>query len=283
MLVRYADTVANYWDEFWKEPDENSPAPEVYEQVRDDLCKSLGEGLLSYLDQQPDGRRLATKTPSVRNLKHFFKIFPGARLILLIRDGRAVVESSVKSFGWSYELATQKWNEAARQIIDFNEIYRGTQAKYITVKYEDILDRPDQELRRVFEFLALDPRVYSFEQALDLPVFGSSQFYDQTKTGNAGWKRMKKTADFDPKSRWQHWSKTQHDRFNWIAGSSMVELGYMEQADLAESAFSQVWHGLLDKRWQFRMGLRSVTYALERKLYAFYLYNRKFQKFPIED
>lgn len=50
-----------------------------------------------------------TKTPTVTGLENFFEIFPEAFLILIIRDGRAVVESGVRSFDWDYEIATHKW------------------------------------------------------------------------------------------------------------------------------------------------------------------------------
>ncbi len=41
---------------------------------------------------------------------------------------------------------------------------------------------------------------------------------------------MAKTADFNPLDRFQHWSPALTERFRWIAGRAMIELGYEDEA-----------------------------------------------------
>jgi len=75
------------------------------------LYRCLGDGLLAFLAQTrahynqaravtpTSPTRLVSKTPSVHNIRYFFQLFPEAHLLILVRDGWAVVESTVRSFG----------------------------------------------------------------------------------------------------------------------------------------------------------------------------------------
>lgn len=91
LLDSYVNSVSKLW------------ARSLGDGLKDELYRHLGDGLISFLTEQIDTKRVLTKTPSIRNLGNFFKLFPHARLLILIRDGRAVVESSVKSFDEGYE------------------------------------------------------------------------------------------------------------------------------------------------------------------------------------
>ena len=63
-------------------------------------------------------RRVVTKMPSVEQADRFFELFPNCPLIVLVRDGRNVSESGVKSFGWSYERAFDRWRRAADVVLE---------------------------------------------------------------------------------------------------------------------------------------------------------------------
>lgn len=66
----------------------------IDELQRDALCRGIGDGFISCLKYQYGAKKLlAIKTPRVRDLKHFLKLFSEAYLIILVCDGRAVVES----------------------------------------------------------------------------------------------------------------------------------------------------------------------------------------------
>ena len=53
--------------------------------------------------------RLVTKTPTVKNLGLFFQLFPTSKLLVLVRDGRSVVESAVRTFDRPYGHAAREW------------------------------------------------------------------------------------------------------------------------------------------------------------------------------
>ncbi len=103
ILLRYVEILSDQW----KLPEENKTVQESQ------LCSNLGYGIISYLYAKTAKKRLVAKTPSVYNLNNFYKFFPDAYLIIIVRDGRSVVESGRKSFGWNYEIAMKRWAEAA--------------------------------------------------------------------------------------------------------------------------------------------------------------------------
>lgn len=61
------------------------------------LLKHLGGGILSFLYEHiGKERRLLCKTPRGYHVGNFLRLFPNAKLLVLIRDGRDVVSSMVK-------------------------------------------------------------------------------------------------------------------------------------------------------------------------------------------
>ena len=214
-LFEYARSVYRSWAPKWG----------VSEPLREELVAHLGKGLLSFMSARAGDKRLLTKTPSVQNLELFFRLFPGAKLLILVRDGRAVVESYVRSGGLTYEQATERWVGGARTILDFLQREESGNCDYLVVKYEDLYLRLNDELERILSFLGLDKTVYDFSAARNLPVRGSSSFRGST-TEKVHWQPIEKTADFNPLERWRGWDKERLARFNKVAGELMKGLGY---------------------------------------------------------
>ena len=165
VLIKCANAIYNNWPRHWR----------VRITPIDSLYRCLGDSLVSFLNLQlnrklsaetptanfePDDlrklspKRLVTKSPSVdENLPLFFKLFPQAYLLIIVRDGRAVVESLVKSFDCSYEVEIRRWANAVRILLQFEEEIKNTNYKCLIVKYEDVYNQTEQELRRIFSFL----------------------------------------------------------------------------------------------------------------------------------
>ncbi len=272
MLDLYTRFTFNRWNSKWR-------VEETF-ATQDVMCEHLGNGLISFLNRQmltqregetracehaPESApmRLIARSPSVENLKYFFKFLPRVQLLIIVRDGRAVTESGTKSFKRStYEVSMREWEEAARSIIDFDQRMRGGPHQYRIVKYEDLFQNPESELRGVLEFLNLDVSRYPFEKITELPVRGSSEVM---KTGEMNWKPVKRSKDFDPSRRWSHWHPRTHDRFNWVAGNAQQQLGY-ELTPAPRSAPGLARHLLLDlfwkPAWPVRQKLRKLKYML---------------------
>jgi len=257
LLVRYAESVYWHWS--------RKPSFGVDESFADLLYQSIGNGLISFLTSQINEKRLVTKTPSVGNLKYFFKLFPHAYLLILVRDGRAVVESSVKSFGWDYEETMRKWADAARTILDFDRDTKNSNVKYIIVRYEDLYSNTEEELRRIFAFLDLETETYNLDAALGLPVKGSSVFHGQ-KEKSVHWKPVEKTSDFNPLQRWSRWNRALHERFNWLAGRYLVQFGYEKRQYATNRLLWVMYNRVLDIRWRAKVKRQSILSTVKRRL-----------------
>ncbi len=273
LLVRYADSLYERWNPAWRVEETMGP-PDV-------LCEHLGDGVLSFLKAQASSKlaattpvrrgpghsscsskRLVTKTPSVRNLGHCFKLFPHAQLLIVVRDGRAVVESGVKSFGWHYEQAMQNWATAAQTVLQFDQDMRDTHHTYRIVRYEDLVSSVEDELRRIFSFLGLDSERYDFDAARDLPVIGSSEL--RQLEPKMHWKPVEKGERFRPTLRWAHWGRALHERFNWIGGQYLGRLGYAMHRYPTKQVRWTMWNVLMDARWRVKTGLRQIRALLSR-------------------
>ena len=249
-LVTFAESVRTSWDPRWGECG-SELGPRLY--------AALGEGLLSFL--WPDrSRRLVTKSPSVRHLDRFFSFFPTARLLILIRDGRSVVQSCMDTFGWSFERATRAWAAAADEICRFRDAERHRVGRWRIVRYEALIDDLERELSSILQFAGLDPAHYDFDAARNLPVRGSSVFFGQGRT-SVHWEPVRKDASFAPQYRWRHWSRFRIERFEWLAGSQLRALGY-ESAGMPRAPWAVAWHWLLDGRWSVHRAAHRVRTVL---------------------
>jgi len=222
-LQRYVSALGRRWTTY--------PEWNVGPEQEGRLLRYLGDGVLSFLGEKVDGGRLVTKTPAMGNVDSFFSLFRDARLVILIRDGRSVVESAVRSFRddpnprlADPDFAAQSWAWGARKILAFDEKKRGSGLPYRIVRYEDLLADCESELRNLFEVLDLDPARFDFDQARQMPVFGSSG--NKARDGGWQWSVTESTGDERFTRRWSHWSRRQHERFNWIAGDELKALGY---------------------------------------------------------
>ena len=276
LLLRYVESVSRFWKKKWGDGE--------LAQERHLLCAKIGEGLSSFLYAQLDQRknpalppalsgqrrRLVTKTPHVTNLELFFEVFPSAPLLILVRDGRSVVESTAKTFSKPYGYAAREWTSSAEEIVTFKR--RHPEANYLLIRYEDLYQNVESELRRIFLFLGLDPDTYDYTGAVDLPVRGSCAVRDQTSgpdrdfwvAEGVHWNPTPKPAGFNPLVRWRDWSRAKHERFNWIAGRYMLAFDYSCQHYAGSHMRWSAWNAACDVLqvdwllWLWRRGKRRI-------------------------
>ena len=211
-LVRYVDAVSSRWNPDWNREGERAA----------DLARALGHGWLFHLRPDADASAFVTKTPSVRGIAHLHRFLPEARVLALVRDGRDVAESGVRSFGWTYGEAFRGWAAAAGELVSHTdgESTSGTSI----VRFESLVrDRP-AEMGRVLEACGLDPDRFDFEAASELPVYGSS-----TAAGDGreiDWNPVPAPECFDPVGRWSAWDERLRARYDRVCGGVAVRLGY---------------------------------------------------------
>jgi len=268
LLKDYAAKTQARWDKKW--------ITSINQKLGSDaLFASLGRGLLSFMESQRnatlphaislDGRegirakgRLVTATPCVDNLTNIFLLFRDARVIVIVREGRSLVESGVKSFDWDYEEAMRKWARAAKTITEFFAAY-SNDSRCLLVKYESLVQRPIEEIQRILDFAGLARDRYDFDAALALGVSGSSEL--AANKGEIHWKPVQKSNDFNPLSRANHWGQALQARFWYIAASSSQALGY-EVDKLTAGKRWLAWNILVDIVFSLELKLAAVSRPL---------------------
>lgn len=253
LLAGYGDAVSGRWDSSWG----------VDSGTRKSLDTSLGDGVVRFLNGQAGAKRAISKTPEVHNMDLFFRFFPDARLLIMVRDGRSIVESSIRSFAWRREPALHAIEKAASTIRRFMQSACDCEGRYRLVRYEDLWEDTEAQLCDLLTFLGLDRDRYDMEQALNLPVRGSSDL-KATGTGQVHWDPVERTEDFDPMSRFDHWGPGRHYRYNQVAGTEMEALGYRKQEVGDPSGLLRLRGLALNTVWGLKSLLRPLYHRYFR-------------------
>lgn len=200
--------------------------PAEFEACRQQMLRRLGDGLRAFLrDYIPPQARMVTHTPDPDYLSYFFDFFPDCQLVLLVRDGRDVVESAARSWpSEPYSYWMYAWALGARRILDFvHGVGQQHADHWLLVRYEDLLTARST-MERLLRFLGETPAEYPWEKFDTMPLRGSST--ERGGQEQLHWKPVAKPKDFNPIGRWQSWSRWRRWQFQWIAGRELKELGY---------------------------------------------------------
>ena len=184
----------------------------------DDLVRDFVRGWFETYMKRRGKRRWADKTPQTINiLPYLWELFPSAKFVHVIRDGRDVACSIIpQTWGPStVKDAARRWV----QCIENGVQHRGDAERYVEVRYEHLATEPEREIRRVLEFIGeeFEPQVLNYhEQKYDMPAATESSAAQVAKplyTSSIGrWKR-----DLTPRELKQ---------FLKIAGPTLEMLGY---------------------------------------------------------
>lgn len=249
-LATFVRDVSSKWDPAWGV---------VSEATLGELHTRLGTALVDFLSTDKD-RRLVTKNPTVAGIDHVFTFFPTAQLIVLVRDGRAVVESCVRTFGWDVDLAARRWATAVDIAMRFLDGRPADDPAVQLVHYEDLVSDPHGQMTKLLSFLDLDLAAYDFARAERLPVRGSSVFHGGRD--HVHWDPVERTDEFDPLRRWAGWNAGQHQRFAWLAGRQQVALGYPLNDPVPDTTTARARQRLASARWRVHRGVDLAEYRL---------------------
>jgi protein-tyrosine sulfotransferase len=219
-------------------------SPKLPHLEESELLRMIGDAWLTYASEGlPEGCGLVLKEPSVKHLDRFFRFFPRASLLVLMRDGRDIACSSLRtrfaspgSFDWRHprtyrrrsrspvaELA-RRWSEASRTVRAFmDEAEAGARVR--VVRYEELVEDPTGELRRILEFLGLPAERFAWDTLVALDVRGSS--FVGNRQGALDWDGSAPPPEvFEPVGRWRAWSKRELRAFASIAGPELRHWRY---------------------------------------------------------
>ena len=235
-LLNFCRSVADSWDDWWLQ---RLGGPSR-------LAMHIGAALLRFADPGPEEEgplsdfRLILRSPTTEGIATATTLFPDARVLVLVRDGPATVESGRRSFRWPYEEAILAWRQSVRRVLSFLASADGPRCQLI--RFEDLTTDPAREIGQVIAFLGLDPVLYPFNRVDEIPVFGSSSF-GRIDGEEVHWRPVRKDPSFDPLTRAQSWPAHRLARFAWLAGAEERKLGYIVYP---LSPISRVWNVVLD-------------------------------------
>ena len=223
---RDADAAARLMREVWEHPKvrlwELGPVPPaVPGGLRgEDAYRFIAAAPFEAYAARHGKRRWGDKTPHyVHHVDHLLRLWPGARFVVLVRDGRDVALSLRRMpFGPNNAWAAAQW--WARGIRAGARAQREHPDAVLTIRYEDLAERPHEQVARLCEFLALsysddmlalenvDPARIVPDQAAWFPTL-----FDGINTSAVG--------------RWRREMSRRDQRvFAALAGAELEQLGY---------------------------------------------------------
>ncbi len=177
-----------------------------------------------------DGTTAVLKMPSVQHLELFDVLFPRDRLVIVIRDGRDILQSTVDSWRGDRafmrsEAAIAREYAAAAQCV--TSYIANSQSDYHVFRYEDYISNPKISIGQLYKYLRLSADSSLIESAASLPLKGSSSV---RKDGKLTWEPVDKPANFKPVKKWRNWNLRRKMRFSKFANQGLVDLGYETDA-----------------------------------------------------
>lgn len=173
-----------------------------------------GLGINALYTKQSNSRRWIEQTPLYTMYIHEIGImFPEVKFIHIIRDGRDVVNSMLKSGfpqKWSkdFTFACKTWLKYVNNALNYQKAFPH---RICEIKLETLSDAPRQELTKVLAFIKL-----GFETGM-AGLFNSKQrinssFANDEERKERGWRNI--------------WTEGQKDEFKKICGQLLINLGY---------------------------------------------------------
>jgi Sulfotransferase family len=198
-------------------------------ELRRSLCqvKSPGEYVRSFFAFQkdhlhPNGYLLEKSPRNVHHAERIQELFPGARMILIYRDGRDVVVSDQfftrdhQGKDFSFADAVGAWRRDMDAHLRCAERY-----PVFACGYERLLSEGPAVARELFQFLGLS---HDDQMIGDLIERSSFRFYAGRESGNEDRKRFyRKGVAGDWKN---HFTDEDKRAFKALAGDMLIRLGY---------------------------------------------------------
>ncbi|TYB30566.1 MAG: sulfotransferase [Candidatus Mcinerneyibacterium aminivorans] len=141
------------------------------------LDKIIDEIYLTYSKKYfPEAKIWGDKTPqNVFSLDMINKIFPNAKYIHIIRDGRDVVNSYLKIKRYdNVEKACNRWLNSIELVNKFKK--KKSNSNFIELKYEKLVKNPEIEIKRVCNFLNI-----SYDEIMLKPYLNKEKLGDVDK------------------------------------------------------------------------------------------------------
>ncbi len=185
---------------------------------REEFLAYLGLGVNALITARSQGRRWIDHTPRHALIAETLaELFPGARFVHLLRDGRSVAGSMLAagdcaSDAAGFRDACETWREHVEAAMAFCE---QREARAMVVRYEDVFARPLRILPALHRFLGLRDDV------------GPAS----ARRGPALARTGQDPVPAKPEELWASWDEKRRRVFTEVAGPTMVRCGYWSHGE----------------------------------------------------
>ena len=199
-----------------------------FEADEEDICsrieqptlRGLIDAIFASFCVQSEMDRWGDKSPEYTyDLDVLGELFPDAKYIHIVRDGRDVANSTAGRY-WGPKnayVSACDWNEAIANVLRFTD--RLPADKVMEVRYEDLLTHPVDVFRRLIEFLDVDDADGKLIAYIEANIKG------ELNRGNF--------------NKWQsRWSSEEQRRFERIACESLRRFSYETTLTRCDNTFS---------------------------------------------
>jgi len=175
-----------------------------------DFLPLFGSSFIAYLHSfVPNGQRMLIKVPNVQYLSHFFSLFPHENLLVVMRDGRDLVSSTIKTWPQKkFSDVCDEWNCSTKMILGFNDYHSDKSDAYLMAKYEDVVRDPVVFVKNACKRFGLDHNMYPYEDIEKIPLV--------------------KPKSFNSIGRWHEWPVEKKQTFKKIAGQMLIDSDYCD-------------------------------------------------------
>lgn len=219
------------------------PLPQNWRDFPRSLASIL-DAVFRHFATQQGKVRWAEKTPQhVQHLDALHQLFPKAKFVHIIRDGRDCAASFSRRWQRSPELTVYRWKYAVEC---GRSSGKNLGDSYLEVRYEDLTSYPDEWMQKICEFIDLP-----FDQCVLLSRKPQSE--KPIKSG-----RIEQHA-----SRWNtYFSEKKVKKLEHISGKNLKELGYKPK--FYEGDFDP--NRMLLSYWRIKDYSRDLVRTLRSKL-----------------
>ena len=164
-------------------------------------------------------------------MNYFFKVYPEESILLLMRDGRDLVSSTMRSWpDADFKEVCQLWNDSSTIMLKFQDEHVNNTSGVMFSKYEDILKDPATFVEEFCKAYNLESSIYPFDQIENIAVRGSSTLRKKNNK-NVTWDAISKPDGFKTTGHWENWSRKEKNIFKKIAGKTLADAGYAQDSN----------------------------------------------------
>ena len=216
------------------------------------MAMATQQGAHYWLDGTPDNMYVVDE---------IVEAFPNARIIHMIRDGRAVA-TSLARLGWSgvptsnfddaLDYAAIKWEMQVRRLRDFSK--RITD-RYLEVRYEDLVTDPECISQTICDFLGI-----SLIEVDSVVEDSDNNPMSTLNKPNSPFGDMGEGISSVAVDRWRKLLEpAQQQRLDALLGETLDELGYERYSEATATASLRLRKGMRMARMELRRMLKEHT------------------------